>query len=84
MKRFLFEETAKQDLRAIPRQQAFDILLALTRLAREDAGDVTQLHGDLRGYHRLRAGDWRVLFKFEEKNTIHVYRVGNRRDVYSS
>ena len=82
MKHFRFEEAARKDLRAIEQRQAHEILLALTRLARHNTGDVKQLSGALHGYHRLRVGDWRVLFQFEGGGAIHVFRVENRKNIY--
>ncbi len=38
------------------------------------------MRGDLHGYHRIRTGDWRVLF--EVKDNVIVVRIANRRDVY--
>jgi hypothetical protein len=29
-----------------------------------------------------RLGDWRVIFKYEPADVIHVYAVGDRKDVY--
>jgi mRNA interferase RelE/StbE len=47
--------------------------------ATNGSGDVKRLKG--RGGCRLRAGDWRVIF-IEEKTSITVVAVGNRRDIY--
>ncbi|HEY7999992.1 MAG TPA: type II toxin-antitoxin system RelE/ParE family toxin [Pseudolabrys sp.] len=51
----------------------------LTVYATNGSGDVKRLKG--RGGCRLRAGDWRVIF-IEEKTSITVVAVGNRRDIY--
>jgi len=56
---------------------------ALTRLAKgEDVGKIKRLTGDLHDRYRFRLGDWRVLFQYEESQTIHVYAVGNRKNIY--
>ena len=45
-------------------------------------GDVRKLEGAA-GEYRLRVGDWRVLFTFEDSGqTLLVSRVLNRRDAY--
>jgi mRNA interferase RelE/StbE len=51
----------------------------LTVYAASGAGDVKRLKG--RAGCRLRIGDWRVLF-IEDRNSIIVVAVGNRRDIY--
>ncbi len=45
--------------------------------------DIKPMAGDLKGYYRLRVGDFRVLFVLDEsKQTIYVDHIGYRRDVY--
>ncbi len=51
----------------------------LTTYATNGSGDVKRLKG--RNGTRLRVGDWRVIF-VEERNSIIVVAVGNRRDIY--
>lgn len=51
----------------------------LTVYATDGSGDVKRLKGH--GGCRLRIGDWRVIF-VEEKTSITVVAVGNRRDIY--
>ena len=41
------------------------------------------LSGKLAGYHSFRLDkDYRVVFVFSSNNTIHLLRVGNRKDIY--
>jgi mRNA interferase RelE/StbE len=47
--------------------------------ATNGSGDVKRLKG--RAGCRLRIGDWRVIF-IEEKTSIIIVAVGNRKDVY--
>ena len=62
--------------------QALAVLRALTTLARGGGGDVKKLTDHHGGRFRLRLGDWRVLFTFEPPDTLHIYRVENRKDAY--
>jgi mRNA interferase RelE/StbE len=84
VKRFVWEESPKQSLRGIDREQAIEILRALTRVAKgEPIGNLKRLTGEFNSFYRWRFGDWRVLFKFEETDqVIHVFAVGNRKEVY--
>ncbi len=64
MKRIVFSEEAKADIRAIPQHIAMNILAAIHRLAESGAGRVKALQGDAVD-KRLRFGDYRVHFTFE-------------------
>ena len=39
------------------------------------------LRRTLKGYWKLRAGDWRVIYKVEAK-TVVILRIGHRSEVY--
>jgi hypothetical protein len=56
LKRIVFSDDAKADIRAIPQQVAMNILGAIRRLAETGAGRVKTLQ-DSDGEKRLRAGD---------------------------
>jgi mRNA interferase RelE/StbE len=55
----------------------------LRRLAREE-GDIKALQGDLEGYHRLRVGNYRVIFCYESRpqRAIHCLLIERRALVY--
>lgn len=81
----IWRERALDDLADIAlqsRRTAQRIVDAVNRLAEDNLGDVRKLAGTASEY-RLRVGDWRVLFTFEENGqTLLVSRVLNRRDAY--
>jgi mRNA interferase RelE/StbE len=39
------------------------------------------LRGSLKGYRKLRAGDWRIIYRIVDKE-IRIIAIGNRKDVY--
>ena len=39
------------------------------------------LRGSLRGYRKLRVGDWRIIYRIVDKE-IRIIAIGNRKDVY--
>ncbi|MGD0697812.1 MAG: type II toxin-antitoxin system mRNA interferase toxin, RelE/StbE family [Terriglobia bacterium] len=42
-----------------------------------------QLSGELAGFFSFRiTRDWRVIFYFEDPETIHVLEAGHRKDIY--
>ena len=79
MSKFIWTDRAKEQLRAIDREQALDILHSLTDYATSGKGQVKKLKGS--GDLRLRVGDWRVLFTIRA-DTITIHAVGHRRDIY--
>ena len=93
MKRIVFSEQAKTDIRAIPQQSAMQILVAIHRLAETGAGRVKTLKGQS-GEKRLRVGDFRVRFTEEggenedagrgqqSEGILHIHTVRNRKESY--
>lgn len=55
----------------------------LRRLAREQ-GDIKALQGDLEGYHRLRVGNYRIIFHYVSRpgRAIHCVLIERRALVY--
>jgi mRNA-degrading endonuclease RelE of RelBE toxin-antitoxin system len=79
---FNWNEQARAELRALPRDEALRILHELTRFARTGRGDIKALHGPLAGTHRLRVGPWRVQFRTTQPDTIQVIAIEKRGDAY--
>ncbi len=66
----------------IDRVTALRLLKALGRYVKTDAGSVRQLEGFEPPLFRLRAGDWRVIFRKHGGDQIEIVRVRNRREAY--
>jgi mRNA-degrading endonuclease RelE of RelBE toxin-antitoxin system len=90
LKRIVFSEQAKADIRAIPQPIAMNILTAIHRLAETGAGRVKTLQGQS-GEKRLRVGDYRVRFTeesgedregSESEAALHIHAVRNRKEAY--
>jgi mRNA-degrading endonuclease RelE of RelBE toxin-antitoxin system len=77
----LWSPTARAELRAIDRQTARQILLAIDHYLETGAGDVIKLQPP-RSEFRLRCGDYRVLFLRFDANSIEVLRVRHRSKAY--
>lgn len=78
---FIWPECTRSELRAVDRENAMRILLALTRFGESGDGDIKALSGEWDGYFRLRIGDFRVIFHAVQE-TITIVRVRHRSDVY--
>jgi mRNA interferase RelE/StbE len=79
---FVWTERAKEQIRAIDREQALEILHALTDYAASGKGQVKKLKGS--GDLRLRVGDYRVRFEVVEEDTYRILRVRHRKEAYRS
>jgi mRNA interferase RelE/StbE len=80
LKRIIFSEEAKTDIRAIPQHVAMNILTAIHRLAETGAGRVKELKGK-DGEKRLRVGNFRVRFT-EGGDQLRIHAVKDRKDAY--
>jgi mRNA-degrading endonuclease RelE of RelBE toxin-antitoxin system len=72
---------ARNDLRAIDRQTALDILRCAGRFIATRNGDVKKLKPPMTGF-RLRCGDYRVFFRLVGEDGVAVTGVRHRREAY--
>lgn len=81
-KEVIWSTEARADVRAIDRDTALELLKALARFLKTEAGNVKQLHGFDPPQYRLRIGDWRVIFRKSGAESIEIVRVRNRKEAY--
>ena len=79
---FIWSEQARGDLRKIDRENAVQILHALTRWGETGVGDVKHLKGSLLGRRRLRVGDYRIRFEPRKDGRILIISVEHRKQAY--
>ncbi len=85
MLKVIVHRRAAQYLRKLPTSQKERIKEVLRELEAEhlQVPDVKHMLGEWRGYHRIRAGNIRVIFWINQaKGTIYVDHIGPRGDVY--
>jgi mRNA interferase RelE/StbE len=80
VKRIVWTDPAKTDIRSLSKPTAMHILSALHRFAESGAGDVKALQG--REELRLRIGDYRLFFVCPAADTIEVRRILHRKEAY--
>ena len=78
--RLAFESKVAKDVKRIDKNTLRRVLDKIDLLTDNLAGDIKHLTNYYPEY-RLRVGDYRVLFEVED-DTIVVYRIKHRRDVY--
>ena len=81
MKKILWSEGARADIRALDRETAMRIFAALLRFAESGEGNVKKLQGTS-GELRLRVGNYRVRFTEEPEDILRIHTVRHRKDAY--
>ena len=72
----------KEDLLEIPRNIQERIREAIEkRLSADPEKYGEPLKRGLRGYRKLRVGDYRVIYKVDKEN-IAIFKIGHRKEVY--
>lgn len=80
MKRIVWTDPAKSDVRNLSKPVAMQIFSALLRFAESGLGNVKALQG--RDELRLRIGDYRLFFVCPDADTIEIRRVRHRGEAY--
>jgi mRNA interferase RelE/StbE len=80
VKRIVWTDPARTDIRSLSKPTAMHILFALHRFAESGAGDVKALQG--REELRLRIRDYRLFFVCPDPDTIEIRRVFHRSEAY--
>ena len=80
MKRIVWTDPAKTDVRSLSKPAAMHVFSVLHRFAQSGVGDIKALQG--REELRLRSGDYRVFFVCPDADTIEIRRVRHRGEAY--
>jgi len=77
-----FKESVEKDLREIPRKDLKRVLQRIKSLAAEPRpSGCEKLTGQSR--YRVRQGRYRIVYSIQdEKLTVYIVKVGQRKDVY--
>ena len=76
-----FTGRAMRDIRKLPENMQRRIELAIDELFDNiRAGD--KLHGEWEGYWKLRAGDYRIIYKIKSEGLVEIQYVRHRRGAY--
>ena len=80
MKRIVWTDQARLDVRGLSKPVAMQVLAALHRFAASGVGDVKSLQG--REELRLRIGNHRLFFVCPDADTLEIRRVRHRGEAY--
>jgi mRNA interferase RelE/StbE len=80
----VFTRPAEHDLAKLDRQIAKRISPAITALELDPTPfGCIALTGVEKGYHRIRIGDYRVVFQIDyARSRVTITKIANRKDVY--
>lgn len=77
-----FKESVRKDFEHIPGADLRRIMERIATLAQDPRGHGCEKLSAQEKY-RVRQGNWRILYAIEDESlTVHVVKVGHRRDVY--
>jgi mRNA-degrading endonuclease RelE of RelBE toxin-antitoxin system len=76
-----WRQRAVKDLDRLSPEIRKRVLAAVNRLG-EEGGDVRRLEGFKPPLYRLRIGDWRILFTYEESGVAKIQRILPRDKAY--
>ena len=84
MYRVILEKSAKKALGKIPKPYRVQIVQKLEILAKQPRrGDIKSLQGKLAGYHRLRVGNFRVIYVIHNQElVVVVVKIADRKEIY--
>jgi mRNA interferase RelE/StbE len=81
VKKIVWSEHARANIRGLDRATAMRIFTALARFAASGEGDIKRLQG-ADSELRLRVGDYRVRFTEEPTDVLQIHAVRHRKDAY--
>lgn len=77
------KEVVKNDIPALPAAMKARLKSAIeTKLTMSPEQYALPLRRTLKGYWKLRVGDYRVIFEFE-RSMIVILGIGHRKDIYN-
>lgn len=78
------QEVVRHDIPALPKKEKGHIQHAISeKLTTHPEVFGKPLRRSLKGYRRLRVGDYRVVFRIEE-NYVKIFAIGHRSVVYEN
>lgn len=85
MSKIIVHRRAANYLKKLPQDRKNRVKKAIEQVGKDPLGlpGVIQMAGEWAGYHRIRLGDMRIIFWFDEENDIvYVDHIGPRGDIY--
>lgn len=80
----VYKASVKKDLKKISKDIQYIIRRAIEDKLMDDPLKFgTPLRKNLKGYFKLRVGDYRIIYSISKKSvTVHVIKIGHRKEFY--
>ena len=85
MYKISIQRDAEKALSKIPKTDQKRIIKRIDLLAENPLPpDVKNLQGDLGGYHRIRSGNYRIIYEiFQNELMVLILKIGHRQNIYT-
>lgn len=77
--KFVFAKDAVKNIEKMDHKRRFNIKEAIEGIPE---GDIKPMQGTPTGRYRLRVGGYRVIFRYDDAETVHILAIGSRGDIY--
>ncbi len=86
MWKVIYKKSVKKDLKSISKENQYLIRKGIEeKLLIDPIKFGLPLRRTLKGYMKLRVGDYRIIYTVSKKTiTVHVVKIGHRKDVYQA
>jgi len=82
IKNLYLVQSADRNLSKLPRNIQIKIITAFDKI-RENPVSGIKLHGELKDYYKYRVGDYRVIYRFNQKESlVQILKIEHRQGVY--
>lgn len=82
VKNLQIAQSADKGLAKLPRNIQLKILASFDRIKQNPVSGI-KLHGELKNFYKFRVGDYRIVYKFNQKESlVQVVKIEHRQGVY--
>ncbi len=80
----IYKKSVQKDLKSISEDNKYIIRRAIEeKLMVDPIKFGLPLRRNLKGYMKLRVGDYRIIYSIQKQTvTVHIIKIGHRKDVY--
>ena len=82
VKNLLLAQSADKNLSKLPKNIQTKIISSFDKIKQNPVSGI-KLHGELKNYYKFRVGDYRIIYRFNSKESaVHVVKIEHRQGVY--
>lgn len=79
-----YSKDIKSDIEKLPKKEISKLLQKIEKLAEDPRPKKAEvLQGKFKGLHRIRSGDYRIVYQIvDERLIVLIVRIAHRREIY--